>query len=205
MPQNFTNEKSILVNLKTRCRQATSHCLGQCWPGLITPYGVTSPQRVEIYVLHIWLSNCYNVLNGERLPGVFNIVDAWDFRTLIYHYSDFIMSAIASPFSSITIVYSTIYSGPNERKHQSFASLTFVRGIHRWPVISLQKWPVTRIMFPFDDVIKMLRVRSSVPRLQTLNLVGVLPLAGIVHATFMHVISFCELLMTLNISSKIDG
>ena len=33
------------------------------------------------------------------------------------------------------------------------ASLAFVRGIHRWPVNSPQKWPVTRKMFPFDDVI----------------------------------------------------
>ena len=33
------------------------------------------------------------------------------------------------------------------------ASLTFVRGIHQWPVNSPHKWPVTRKMFPFDDVI----------------------------------------------------
>ena len=39
------------------------------------------------------------------------------------------------------------------RKHQSSASLAFVRGIHRGPVNSPHKWPVTRKMFPFDDVI----------------------------------------------------
>ena len=38
-------------------------------------------------------------------------------------------------------------------KKQSSASLAFVRGIHRWPVGSPHKWPVTRKMFPFDDVI----------------------------------------------------
>ena len=38
-------------------------------------------------------------------------------------------------------------------KHQSSAPLAFVRGIHRWPVDSLHKEPVTRQMFPFDDVI----------------------------------------------------
>ena len=37
--------------------------------------------------------------------------------------------------------------------HQSSASLAFVRGIHRWPVNSPHKLPVTRKMFPFDDVI----------------------------------------------------
>ena len=39
-----------------------------------------------------------------------------------------------------------------QRKHQISASLAFVRGIHRWPVNSPHKWPVTRKMFPFDDV-----------------------------------------------------
>ena len=38
-------------------------------------------------------------------------------------------------------------------KHQSSAPLAFVRGIHRWPVNSPQKWPVTQKRFPFDDVI----------------------------------------------------
>ena len=39
------------------------------------------------------------------------------------------------------------------KKHQSSASLAFVRGIHRRPVNSPHKWPATRKMFPFDDVI----------------------------------------------------
>ena len=39
------------------------------------------------------------------------------------------------------------------RKHQSSVSLAFVWGIHRGPVNSPHKWPVTRKMFPFDDVI----------------------------------------------------
>ena len=45
------------------------------------------------------------------------------------------------------------YSGADQRKHQSSASLAFVQGIHRWPVNSPHKWPVTRKMFPLDDVI----------------------------------------------------
>ena len=55
--------------------------------------------------------------------------------------------------TSLTIVYSTVYSGADQRKHQSSASLAFVWGIHQWPVNSPHKWPVTRKMFPFDDVI----------------------------------------------------
>ena len=55
--------------------------------------------------------------------------------------------------TSLTIVYSTVYSGADQSRHQSSASLAFVWGIHRGPVNSPHKWPVTRKMFPFDDVI----------------------------------------------------
>ena len=70
---------------------------------------------------------------------------------LASHYTDVIMGVIASQITSLTIVYSTVYSDADQRKHQSSASLAFVRGIHRGPVNSLHKWPVTRKMFPFDD------------------------------------------------------
>ena len=60
---------------------------------------------------------------------------------------------MASQITSITIVCSTDYSGIKQRKPQSSASLAFVRGIHRWQVNSAHKRPVTRKMFPFDDVI----------------------------------------------------
>ena len=62
------------------------------------------------------------------------------------------MGAIASKITSLTIVYSTVYSGADQRKHQSSASLVFVRGVHRWPVNSPHKWPLTRKKVPFDDV-----------------------------------------------------
>ena len=71
----------------------------------------------------------------------------------LWHYNDVIMGAIASQITSLTIVYSTVYSDADKRKHQSPASLAFVRGIHRGPVNSPHKWPVTRKMLPFDDVI----------------------------------------------------
>ena len=74
------------------------------------------------------------------------------------------MSAMASQITSLMIVYSTVYSGGDQRKHQSSASLAFVRGIHRWPMNSPHKWPVTRKMFPFDDVIMFI---GAGPRLET--------------------------------------
>ena len=45
-----------------------------------------------------------------------------------YIYIAFIMNAIASQTTSVTIVYSTVYSGVDQRKHQNSASLAFVTG-----------------------------------------------------------------------------
>ena len=73
----------------------------------------------------------------------------------VFHYNDVIMTAMASQITSLTIVYPSVYSSADQRKHQSSASLAFVRGIHRWPVNSLHKGPVTRKLFPFDDVIML--------------------------------------------------
>ena len=69
------------------------------------------------------------------------------------HFGDVIMGAIVSQITSLTIVYSTVYSNTDQIKHHSSASLAFVRGIHREPVNSSHKWPVTQKIFPFDDVI----------------------------------------------------
>ena len=70
-----------------------------------------------------------------------------------WHYNDIIMGTMASQTTSLTIVHSSVYSGADKRKHQSSASLTFVRGIQ--PVTS--EFPAQMAsnaeMFPFDDVI----------------------------------------------------
>ena len=73
--------------------------------------------------------------------------------TVTLHYNDVTMDAIASQITSRMIVYSAVYSDADQRKHRSSASPAFVRGIHRWPVNSPHKWPVTRKKFAFDDVI----------------------------------------------------
>ena len=54
-------------------------------------------------------------------------------------YSNVVMSAMASQITGVSIVYSTVRSGADQRTHQSFASLAFMRGIHRWPVNSPHK------------------------------------------------------------------
>ena len=63
------------------------------------------------------------------------------------------MVTMASQITSLMVVYSNVCSGANQRKYQSSASLAIVWGIHRWTVNSPHKRPVTRKIFPFDDVI----------------------------------------------------
>ena len=78
------------------------------------------------------------------------------------------MSAMASPITSLTVVYSAVWSCTYQSKCQSSAALAFVRGIYRSPVNSPHKWSVTREMFPFDDVVmrtkifNILRYRRSI-------------------------------------------
>ena len=59
------------------------------------------------------------------------------------------MGAMASQITSLTIVYSTVYSGADQRKRVTdlCAGNSPVTG--EFPA----KWPVTRKMFPFDAVI----------------------------------------------------
>ena len=103
------------------------------------------PYKLSYVCLHkvfLWLD-----IHGKQNAYYCQAVNATS------HYNDVIMGAIASQITSLKIVYSTVYSCADQRKHQSSASLAFVRGIRRRPVNSPHKWPVTRKMFPFDDVI----------------------------------------------------
>ena len=111
-----------------------------------------------------WSSQCSVSLFTER-DGVINLdvlyvmslnscVSVSEMR--YFHYSDVIMSAIASEITGVSIVYSIICSGADQRKYQSSTSLAFVRGIHWWPAKSPHKGPVMQKMFPIDDIIVFL-------------------------------------------------
>ena len=76
------------------------------------------------------------------------------------HSIDVIMSVVASQITGVSIVYSNVCSGADQRKYQGSVSLIFVRGIHRSLMNSMHKGPVTRKMFPFDDVIMMMYRRQ---------------------------------------------
>ena len=107
---------------------------------------------------------CLSVFLWKRFPYwwpfVKGITVMKERTFFIIQYNDVIMGTMASQITSLTIVYSTVYSGTDQRKHQSSASLAFVRGIHRSPVNSTHKGPVTRKMFPFDDVIMIIGIYS---------------------------------------------
>ena len=108
---------------------------------------------IEVFHVYIFvwahLHTCVNefkqnILNQSQTCVYENLVIKY---VMSMHYNDVIMGAVASQITSLTIVYSTVDSDPDQRKHQSSASLTFVWGIHRGPVNTLHKWPVTRKMF----------------------------------------------------------
>ena len=133
----------------------------------------TRRENIKPYILlNVWLrlpsvgyrNGCFSIIIREfDLPstGFVYMLDRHSKDKFLYvfdhhtscHYNDVIMGAIASQITGLTIVYSIVDSDADQRKYQSSASLAFVRGIHRGPVNSSHKWPVTRKMFPFGDVI----------------------------------------------------
>ena len=119
---------------------------------------VKSNKSIMVFRLQMWLHICVCMLfDFPHAISWFEPIRTWlkIILNALNHYSDVIMGAMASQITSITIVHSTVYSGADQRKLQSSSSLAFVRGIHRWPVNSPHKWPVTRKMFPFYDVIML--------------------------------------------------
>ena len=81
MSLDLTDDKSTLVQVMAWCRQAPSHYLSQCWPRSVSPYDVTKPQWVSIwmntYILYfhiefnsLSLSSRNLVISFKLLPGV---------------------------------------------------------------------------------------------------------------------------------------
>ena len=108
-----------------------------------------------IKIDEVWIDRfCVRYYWWRRLQPTSSVSPVWCMQlNKLYHYRDVIISTMAPQITRLTIVQSTVYSGPDQRKYQSSASLAFVRGIHRWPVDSPHKGPVTRKILPFDDFI----------------------------------------------------
>ena len=135
---------STLTRVIPCCLAAPSHHPNKCW--LFIKFVLRLPQFHKCsWTLCVTLFGCY----------IFK-------TTATYPYNDVIMGAIASQITSLTIFNSIVYSDPDQRKHESSASLPFVGEIHRGPVNSLHKWPVTRKMFTFGDVIMIPRANELI-------------------------------------------
>ena len=120
-------------------------------PVLVMAYGWAPPRFFKHLHPKMYIRS---VSSSQTQADLHTYVSAGENETVpkARHYNDVIMNAMASRIT-VSIVCLTIYSGADKRKHQGSASLAVVRAIHRWPVNSLHKVPVTRKMFPFDDVI----------------------------------------------------
>ena len=90
--------------------------------------------------------------------------NAFSSKKIFVFWLKFHLFAMASQNTGDMIVYSTFCSCAAQRKHQSAASLDFIRAIHRSSVNSPHKGPVTQKMFPFDDVIMLLRFQQQSER-----------------------------------------
>ena len=113
-----------------------------------------------IGVRSAWSSMAHGYIAYSTMANVYK-------SAFMLHYCDVIMNAMSPQITSLSIVYSTVYSDADQRKHQSSASLAFVRGIHRGPVNSPHKGPVIRKIFPFDDV----TCNKAFPRLKSMLVV----------------------------------
>ena len=119
----------------------------------------------RLWVPSHYLNQCWVIVNGT-LRNKLQWNSNQNTKVFIHenasqHYDDIIMIAMASQITNLTIVYSTVYSDADQRKHRSSASLAFVWGSHRGPGNSPHKWPVMRKMFPFHDVIMKYRLRNG--------------------------------------------
>ena len=131
-----------------------------CWIIILIPYQFFIHLFIQLKEAHIYIHARLMFPWRSKFPHFFyslsllaTLLSFIFFRFL--HYDDVIMTMLASQIISLTVVYSIVYSGVKQRKHQISASLAFVREIHRGPVNFPHKWPVTRKMFPFDDVIML--------------------------------------------------
>ena len=116
------------------------------WAWLVIVYSIRSSYYCDLkyswtgVMAHLQGCGCHNLFSTEWV-------------TFTTHYNYVIMGAMASKSPASRLFTQPFIQGADQRKHQSSASLAFVRGIHRSPVNSPHKSPVTRKMFPFDDVI----------------------------------------------------
>ena len=101
--------------------------------GLVTIY-IGDITTVKVSLTDVGKIGRYLNHNKSQTRRIIRGIYCVTLQSINYHYDDVVMGAIASEITRLTIVYSTVYSDADQRKHQSTASLASVRGIHRGPV-----------------------------------------------------------------------
>ena len=170
MAQYETERQVVIIECTviTQCNiyiySTVSRFVPSQWETSLQSNGVSHWQganlRISPVYIYIYIYLCKDLTVAVKLWDIYlniyivNKTDCvwYQAQPPVHHYHDVIMSATSSQIISLTIVYSTIYSG-TDQTHISSTSLAFVWGIHRWLVNSPHKGPVTQKMFPFDDVI----------------------------------------------------
>ena len=150
--------------------------------------------RTYIHIIKMINANCYVRMKfGTKYTYIHIHIYTYMYQLVFrmnYHiyaftyYNDVMMSAMESQITSLTIICSTVYSGVGQRrKHQSSALLAFVRGIHRWPVNSPHKGPVTRKTYPFHDFIMLATTSISKKKIDVILTALQLPLINDFHVS----------------------
>ena len=170
MSRNYLNQCWHIVNwsighkFKLNLNQNTNLCIGE-------NEFANAISKIEAISIGLNMTTQRSHICDRVIPSLIRRQRWWHMASIV-HYSDVIMSALVSQITCVSIVCSTVCSGADQRKHQSSASLAFVRGIDWWLVDSLHKGQVTRKMFSFDDVIMI--VTHMVPLCMCLCLQKVL-------------------------------
>ena len=71
------------------------------------------------------VSKMVAILSRPQYQGISGVIA----KTVQIHYNDVRMTTMASQITSLVVGYSAVFSGADQRKHQSSASLAFV---DRW-------------------------------------------------------------------------
>ena len=138
-----------LWKLAGSCKQLHLLCPPDLWnlPGFFTNLIRVKKRGPRYFLSHLSAKYSDSIWHAYRWWPVLYWQPISNITQCGPHYGDVIMNAMAYQIISISIVCSTICSGADQRKHQSSASLAFVRGIHWSPVDSPHKGPVTRKCF----------------------------------------------------------
>ena len=108
------------------------------------------------------------ILNVAKSPKNCLQCELWQL-----HCSDVIMSTMASQITSLMIFYSTVYSGTDQRKHQSSASLAFVWGIHRCPAQRATNTENVSIWWRHHETCGVLTVIVTLQEVLKISLLGI--------------------------------